>query len=66
MKRSYKKPLARKVDFSYDEQVVADSQEPWYCFVQIWQGPQSLGICQNPNEWTGDQLYLNPKTKSII
>ena len=61
MKRSYKKPLARKVDFSYDEQVVASSSEPWYCFFTVWQGPAAAGVCQNPEDWTGDQLYLTNK-----
>lgn len=61
MKRSYKKPLARKVDFSYDEQVVASSSETLYCFFTVWTGPAGLGVCENPEDWTGDQLYLTNK-----
>ena len=57
MKRSYKKPMVKLVDFSYDEQVVAQSGT-WYCFVTVWQGPEDLGICTNPEDWSGDQLYL--------
>lgn len=60
MKKKYIAPKIKKVDYQYDEQVKADSSEPWYCFFQIWQGPQSTGICQNPNDWTGSQLYLTP------
>ena len=58
MKKTYKKPSAKMINYCYDEQVVARSEEPWYCFVKIWQGPQSTGVCQNPNEWTGAPLYL--------
>jgi len=66
MKRAYKSPIVRKVEFQYSEQVNAASEEPWYCYVTIWKGPQALGICQNPEDWTGDILYLSPPTAKMM
>ena len=64
MKRAYKAPMAKMVDFKYDEQVNATSPSPtpWYCFVTIWQGPTPTSGCQNPNEWTGAQIYLTQES----
>lgn len=60
MKRTYKAPTAKMVDFKYDDQVVASSVEPEYCWGVIWKGPLNVGYCTNPGDWTGDPLYLNP------
>ena len=66
MKRSYKAPMAKLVDFKYDDQVVASSAEEDYCWGVIWKGPLSVGICLNPGEWTGDPQYVYPTSPSPI
>lgn len=60
MKRTYKAPIAKLVDFTYDTQVNASSGNVEYCWGVIWKGSLQQAYCTNPGEWWGDPSYTNP------
>ena len=61
MKRVYKTPTAKLVDFKYDTQVTAESVVE-YCWGVIWKGSMEERYCTNPGDWWGDPSYVNPPT----
>lgn len=58
MKKTYKTPAVKKIDFIYDEQVNADSSVR-YCAMTVWWS-SIIGVCDNPKPWYDDSLHLVP------
>ena len=67
MKRVYKTPKAKLIDFTYDEQVTADSQG-----VALYGDPQHIGRCQQSSDetctyfWTSIPAQCEATPRMII
>lgn len=59
MKRTYKSPMVKKIDYTYDTQVVANSKPPLYCAMTAWTS-ETPGVCDNPKPWYDSSLHLSP------
>ena len=55
MKREYRAPKVKLIDFSYDEQVVADSVKP---NVSGYGDPNHTGYCQQSSPYTCTKMFL--------